>query len=176
VKILDRLPYLECSSSVAVRDEIVRIKPYQIILWVSISRRDVTNWGPPMPRFPAILDTGLNHNFAIGQGQLRRWAGLSPESLELLGAVREGGQRVPLRAATIWAHANHPNSGEIRDDRDPRPLSIDEGIAVYPDDSARRLPILGLRALTANKATLVIDGRRRRVTLCQTSRGWWPRR
>jgi hypothetical protein len=62
VKILNRLPYFKVSTTVTVRGATVRIKPYQIIVWVSISPVDL-EWDPRTPVFPAILDTGNNHNF-----------------------------------------------------------------------------------------------------------------
>jgi hypothetical protein len=52
-------------------------------------------------------------------------------------------------------------------------LEMHEGLIVYPEDAPNpaRLPILGLRALVRNRLTLVIDGKRREVTL-KTS-GWF---
>jgi len=42
-----------------------------------------------------------------------------------------------------------------------------EGLIVYPDNAPNpaRLPILGLRALVRNHLKLIIDGKRREVTL-----------
>jgi hypothetical protein len=48
-----------------------------------------------------------------------------------------------------------------------------EGIAVYPPEvtNPTRLPALGLRGLVRNRLKLVIDGKRREVTL--NTAGWW---
>jgi hypothetical protein len=42
-----------------------------------------------------------------------------------------------------------------------------EGIAIYPDDGSNypRLPLLGLRAIIKNNLKLVIDGKRKYVSL-----------
>jgi len=78
VKILDRLPYFSDPTSVRAPGESVRVKPYQIIVYVSVSLPALLDWDPHTPSFPAILDTGNNHNLSIRKGQLRLWAGLQP--------------------------------------------------------------------------------------------------
>ncbi len=174
MKILDRMPYLTVPSAVTVRGEAVRVKPYQLVVWVSVGARDASEWDARTPRFPAILDTGNNHNFAIGRGQLQRWTGLHPESLEASRAIWEGGKRVPLHAANVWLHRNRPKSREMHPYKYPYRLRIKDGIAIYPDESAFRLPILGLRALTANELRTVIDGKRRQTTVSTASPWWRP--
>ena len=62
--ILRRLPFHENADEVSVGLERVRIRPYQIIVWVSLSAKSVLELPPHAPRFPAILDTGHNHNFS----------------------------------------------------------------------------------------------------------------
>jgi hypothetical protein len=49
---------------------------------------------------------------------------------------------------------------------------MDQGISVVPNDSpiAPRLPLLGLKAIVHNNLKLVIDGKRREVTL--KTPGW----
>jgi hypothetical protein len=50
---------------------------------------------------------------------------------------------------------------------EPFLLALEEGIAIYPDDGSNypRLPLLGLRAIIKNNLKLVIDGKRKQVTL-----------
>src|SRR5262249_43501086 len=151
-------------TSETVPGEVVPIKLYQIIVWVSVGLRQIVEWDPRTPRLPAVLDTGNNHNLSIGEGHLVRWAGMLPESLRRLGSIRERGKTIPLHAARLWLHPN------VRGERratgaDPVPLQIEEGIAIYPDEAAPRLPVLGLRALTVNKLHLTIDSERRVVSL-----------
>ncbi len=67
MKILDRLPIATQESLVLVRQESVRLKEAEIIVWVSLTLPEFTEWHPATPRFPAILDTGHTHNFAIQQ-------------------------------------------------------------------------------------------------------------
>jgi hypothetical protein len=55
VKILDRLPYSSEATFVSAHGGSVRVKPYQIV--VAVSLQALLEWDPRMPRFPAILDT-----------------------------------------------------------------------------------------------------------------------
>jgi hypothetical protein len=159
----------------SVRGEAVRVRPYQIIVWVSIGPRRDSAWDPRTPHFPAILDPGNNHNLLIYASQLLRWAGIRPESLPLLGALRERGRRVPLYAATVWLHRNLPGTRDVGE-REPYPLILEDGIAVDPDEgaSAPHLPLLGLRALTDNRLRTMIDGERRRLSIRTGAPWWWP--
>jgi hypothetical protein len=52
-------------------------------------------------------------------------------------------------------------------------LRTPEGIAILPDDAPNpaRLPILGLGALVRSDLTLIMDGKRRAVTL--KTPGWF---
>jgi len=117
-----------------------------------------------MPRFPAILDTGNNHNLSISRGHLVRWAGLQPEVLRIIRAKRERQQRIPLHDASVWLHRNRPGERALTDQK-PLPLNLEEGIAIYADDLGPRLPVLGLRALTRNRIHLAIDTERMRASL-----------
>jgi hypothetical protein len=164
MKVLDRLPYAATTTTENVRGETVHIKPYQIVVWVSIGLRQFMRWDRRAPRLPAILDTGNNHNLSIGHAQLVRWAGIQLASLRRLGTIRERGTRVPLHAARLWLHPNLPGAREVRS-IEPIPLKIEEGIAIYPDESAPRLPVFGLRALTLNKLHLRLDPDRQMVHL-----------
>jgi hypothetical protein len=51
-------------------------------------------------------------------------------------------------------------------------LTIDEGMAVYPEDGSGhpRLPLLGLRSLLDNRLRFMIDGPKREVGL--KTAGW----
>ena len=49
-------------------------------------------------------------------------------------------------------------------------LEMPQGISVFKDGEAPRLPLLGLRTIVANRLRLVIDGFQREVTL--KTRGW----
>lgn len=164
MKILDRLPYSSEATFVFAPGGSVRVKPYQIVVAVSVGLQALGEWDPRMPHFPAILDTGNNHNLSITRGHLLRWAGLQAEALRIIGAIRERQQRIPLHAASVWLHRNRPGEQAMRD-QEPVPLNLEEGIAVYPDDLGPRLPVLGLRALTQNQLHVAIDPERMRVNL-----------
>lgn len=175
MKILNRLPYFIAPSRLTVAAEEVRIKPYQIIIWVSIGPPNVLQWHRKTPVLPAILDTGNNHNFSINERHLVRWAGVHPESLRLIAATREHGQRIPLRGADLWLHPNRYGKRERQSEAEPYRLTLAEGIVVYPESTEEpRLPLLGLRALTHNKLRAVIDGAMRHLTVTTPTRWWWP--
>src|SRR5947209_11049540 len=102
MNILRQLPFSEISTSVEVAGEKVAVRPYQIIVWVSLTAADAPF--DAAPRFPTILDTGHNHNFSIRENQLRRWAGLQTEQCPKAGAILVNRQEVPLRRAGVWIH------------------------------------------------------------------------
>jgi hypothetical protein len=171
--ILRRLPYAIEHVTWRVGAEPVRVKPYQIALWVSVTARGLREPGNA-PRLPALLDSANNHNFSIQERHLVHWAGTHPELLRTLNAITERGRHLPLRAADVWIHPNRPGTRESSGLR-PYRLNLTQGIAVYPEDGSNfpRLPLLGLRGLTDNKLDLRIDGYRREVSL-RTARRWWP--
>jgi hypothetical protein len=154
VKILDRLPVGVRPEVVFMGTEAVTIKRYQIAVWASLN--DVTR------PFPAVLDTGLTHNFSITESLLRRWAGLSIGDLKSLGTTKLKGERLTQYAADLRLHTNQP--GTIQVGTGSYPLNLEQGLSLVPEGSIR-LPLLGLRALIENDLKLVIEGKRRQVTL-----------
>jgi hypothetical protein len=176
VKIVDRLPYSKKHSTLSFREETVRVKPYQIIIWVSVAPVSLREWNPSTPAFPAILDIGTNHNFIISRSHLIRWAGIQPEFLRALGATRLADKRLATREADIWLYSNLKGRLENRQDMPPFRLNLTEGIIVRPDEEIGRilLPLLGLRALTDNKLVTIIDGARLEVTIRTGRKKWWP--
>src|SRR5690242_17694877 len=107
-RILHKLPVPEADTVTFVGAEPVRVKAYEIIVWVSLAARRVID-PSRLPRFPALLDTAHTHNFSIREDHLQRWAGLSLGALSLgVGGVRHQGRTYPLRAATVWVHPNQP--------------------------------------------------------------------
>jgi hypothetical protein len=141
------LPYFSEKTNVSVQSEVVEIKAFQIIVWLSISSKESLAWDPRMPKMPAVLDLGTTHNLALTEEHLMTWAGIHPAGLPQLGNVRLAGRKSPLREAGIWIHT----------DERPFRLKIDEGIAVLDGDWPR-LPVLGLRALTNSKLQTFIYG------------------
>jgi hypothetical protein len=167
VKIIDRQPSHPARSEVWTPDGPALVKPFQIVVMVSLSLGDVLE--PGARRFPASLDTGLNHNFAMRREHLDRWTALR---LPMRKPVTVRKQEVPLAAAHVWVYRNERGTNTVSD-LPPIRLHTPEGIAVFPEDAPNptRLPILGLRALVRSDLTLVMDGKRRDVTL-KTS-GWF---
>jgi hypothetical protein len=157
MKIIDRLPFADRPHLVTMRGEAVDVYRNQIIVWISIE--DV------LRPLPAILDTGHGHNLSVGGGQLKRWSGAS---LKRIGELEIGHQRVVQYAADVRVHRNVPGRAALQGDS--YPLEMPQGISVFEEGDAQRLPLIGLRTIVANKLRLLIDGDRRQVTL--KTKGW----
>lgn len=161
--ILRQLPFRDVEYTVAVAGQSVRIRAYQVLVWVSLSAHDVL--AKDVRQFPAVLDTGHSHNFSILDNQLRTWVGMGEEVLPRLGSIVVNRQEVPLQAGNLWIHRNRPGTGELL----PRPFRLDipQGIAVYSEaiPGAPRLPLLGLRGLVRSKLRLTLDGEKMVVSL-----------
>jgi hypothetical protein len=173
-RLLDRSPFPEDHSEVVVSGERVRIRPDQVILWVTLTRKALEEPNPSAVPFPTILDTGFNSTFAIHERHLTEWAGLRPGILEVVGTIRDRGDRVPLREANIWIHPNEPHHRDRLAGRPPYLVSAPQGIAVYSGGEFPRLPILGLRAIAENELVLKVNGPRREATLRTRMNWWWP--
>jgi hypothetical protein len=172
--LLKRLPIPSADATAFVPGEAIRIYAYEVVVWVSLTARDVLD-PSRLPRFPALLDTGHTHNFSIQEEHLVRWAGLHPEALPLgRGSVRYQGRRYPLRGAQLWLHGNQPGYWDRVANRPPYRLRVPEGILVYPAGSHfPRLPLIGLRAVVRNGLRLTVDGKRGLAWL-GTGPWWWP--
>ncbi len=167
------MPFESAAGEVIVRGARVPIRADQIIVWVSLTRWLVKEPNPAAVPFPAILDTGYSHSFAISERHLSDWAGLRPEALDVRNAVRDRGQKVFLREANVWIHPNAPGQREQLADQPPYWLDAPAGIAVYPGADFPRLPLLGLRAIAENNLVLSVNGPKRAATL-RTPLKWWP--
>jgi hypothetical protein len=169
MKILNRLQFSECPTVIATPDGIAEVKPYQIVLTVSLAPRTLMDPPVSLPRFPAILDTGMNHDFCIRQEHFSQWAKLEPR---LRSKVRVRGEEVPLLAGNVWVHPNRPGTTELSGEK-PFRLEMSGGFIVYPEVTANpaRLPILGLRVIVRNHLRLIVDGTRCEVTL--KTPGWF---
>jgi hypothetical protein len=168
------MPFPAEPFEVAVRGERIRIRGNQVIIWLTLTSDRVSEPNPSAVPFPAIIDLGHNYSFSILDRHLVEWVGIRPEALPVTGAVRERGQRLLLRAARIWAHANVPGSRDRLADSPPLQISAPRGIAVYPSAGGfPRLPILGLRAIAENELILHVNGRRREASM-RTAFRWWP--
>jgi len=121
----------------------ILIKSYQIIVWVSLGLKGAETLGPETPRFPAIVDTGSNHNFAIRQEHLENWAGMSLSATPTIGHVFMGLQRLPLNSANIWIHPNKCGKRDLFSSQPAFPLELDNGVVVYPKGvpNIARLPL-----------------------------------
>jgi hypothetical protein len=160
VIILDRLPIADRPHLITVQGDLVDVYRNQAIVWLSI--------GESARHFPAILDTGHSHNLSIASDQLGRWCGVT---LEKIGELEIASTAVPQFRADMRLHGNFRGRTELSGKT--YPLDMPQGISVFDQGSldAPRLPLLGLRTIIANQLRLVIDGKRREITL-KTSGRW----
>jgi hypothetical protein len=88
------------------------------------------------------------------------------------GKVRIGGDEVPLMAGSVWIYRNRRGTTDLTTRQAVR-LEMHDGVIVHPKNvpNPARLPILGPRALVRNNLTLIINGKRREVTL--KTPGWF---
>lgn len=154
MKILDRLPIRDRPHVISVLDDRIEVHRNQIIVWISI--------GDVLRPFPAVLDTGHGHNLSLSERHLTRWSG---PKLKLIGELVMNNKQALQYEAIVQVHRNVPGKADLRGDTFP--LEMPQGITVLPEGP--RLPLLGLRAVVANKLKLFIDGDRQRVTL---KKGW----
>ena len=169
MKILDRLPYSKKHSTLSVREEIVSVKPYQIIVWVSVAPASPREWNPATPAFPAILDIGTNPAAPkiIATLPLPNSIVGPPTNLAITPD-----RTLALVANSVNAVAEAGAWKHVPDNK----LYLNEGIIIRPDEGIRRtpLPLLGLRALTHNELVTTIDGSRLEVTIRTARKMWWP--
>jgi hypothetical protein len=166
--ILRRLPFFPTPTTLRIPGgAAVSIKHHQIVLWVSITRREASTLAPQANRFPAVFDTGFNDNFLIQEQQFVNWAGVTPSDLPLVDYLSADGRRVPLRDANVWIHPNQPGFRDQPSGGEPFCFELDSGIAVWPTalPGARRLPLLGLRGVLRAGLQIAIDGRKRMVSM-----------
>jgi hypothetical protein len=136
----------------------VRLKPFQLVVWVSLSPRGMSRLPEDVPRLPALLDTGHNHNLSLREQHLP-YSGLTPDQLEWRGTplrVRDASSReweVARLLVDVWVHSN-----TTRLSRRPFPLRLGAvGAACYPERgpvAGPFLPLIGLRALCVNSVDL----------------------
>ncbi len=174
-RILRQLPFFTEPTLVTAGGDPVTVRPYQIVMWVSVTLPDQEDLSAAAARFPAILDTGHSHNFSIQRSHLSRWARIDPTLFPVLRPTRINGVPVPLVSAAVWIHPNRPGQRDSFTGGAPFRLQMPRGIAVYPPDTpgAPRLPLLGLRALVLNNLRLTMDGPGRWVAL-RTRWRLWP--
>ena len=173
-RVVHKLPFFDKATPLAVAGERVVIKPDQIVVWVSLGEAALPFLHANALRIPAVLDTGLSHNFAIREEHLLAWAGLHPQSLPVLGHLRLSGLPANLLGGHVWVYRNKPRERDMLLEVPPFRLELDAGIAVYPGGTvnAPRLPVLGLRGLRRAGLHLAVDCDRCLVYL-RTPRRFW---
>ena len=177
-RIINRLPVDSRAVRIAVASGgIVELRPYQVLVWVSLSEKGNQFFASQTFRFPAIVDTGYNDNFAIRAEDFSRLSGFDPRLFtKLTESKRSSRGNVHRRAANIWLHSNLSGTREFDSNaRRMAYLELSNGIQVFerqPEGADQRpsLPLLGMKALFWNKLRFIVDGRQESATI--TTTGW----
>lgn len=169
--LLKSLPFRERSFSVQVGNARVEIRPFQILVWLTICGKGDVAYDVRAPLIPAIFDAGFNGTFCIRDEHLRAWAGLDRRQFPVMGASRTNRGMGVIHRANIWLHRNVAETVEPAR-HGPFRLELHQGMLVFPasadalqDDPRPRLPLLGMQALHRNDLRLLIDFKRERVNL-----------
>lgn len=148
----------------------IDIRPPKIIVGVSITVPEEEGYHRGVFTVPAIIDTGCNRAFMIDKRHLELWAGVRAEYLPSDGKTRFHEGR-PYRMYTADVHI-HKSSYKLPLSSHypmmPYHLKSTKSITVMEpttDEPDPRLPLLGLRALVANRLQLSVDTRSGSFTL-----------
>jgi hypothetical protein len=175
--IIQDLPYSEIDREVDVPDgKRLLVRRHQIVVSVSIADTSQTTLNVSTPAFPALLDTGFNHNFMIQSRHLVRWARIRPRSLICLGTQSVVGATTRRYEANLWLHRHPPDVHSGQGISDPFPLPLNDGVIVSPPFirahdgrllryTYPRIPLLGMRALRESDLHVLIDAENLRVSI-----------
>jgi hypothetical protein len=169
--LLRNVPFRETGQIIQVRETNVEIKPFQILIWVTLCQKNELAFDNHSSVFPAVFDSGFNGTFCIREEQLRFWAGFDRRVFPALRAMRTNRGSAVVHKADLWLHGNTP--GTFRPSgRDQFRLELNRGILVMPpldpsvpNDLRPSLPLLGMHAFHRNDLRLVIDFKRQFVCL-----------
>jgi hypothetical protein len=157
--VIRELPVWATAQSHALSSgDVVAIKPFQPIVWISVTSAQDLAVPDGSRRFPAVIDTGFNQTLLIQDTQLRSWAGIDPSGLQLFPQerVQYGALTWSFRIADLWLHPNIAASDKPSDET-PHCLEAFPGILVVNEqERIQRLPVLGMRALAWAKARLAL--------------------
>lgn len=173
-KILDRLPLLPRTSSIAFGSQHVKMYRDEVLIWISIGLRGEDKLERLSPLFPAVLDTGNTYDFYLNEHHLENWAGIRRVLLPELGRRHVNQQVVTCHAADVWIYSNEPGSQKRRQGTPPFRLYVRSGIAVARQQGDKpitpRLPLLGLPALRNNGLDFWFDSQ---ATHCYLRTAGW---
>lgn len=150
MKILERLPLLPRTQSLRFGSRHVPFHRNAQVVWLSVGAPGSRDPQHACPPFPALLDSGNNHDCFLDEHHLVHWAGMQPALFQTVGSIRINERDVPRRRIRMWIHPNVPGTHERDPDRKPVRLHLLEGIAVGPTQPSNivfpRVPLLGFSA------------------------------
>ncbi len=154
--VIERCPYFDRTTHIEVPDGLgttqVDVHSYQLIVWITVVPIGVERCPSRSPRIPAIVDTGFNGNLLISEAQLVAWQHLDFKTY-LRSRSRVNGEEIPHIEANLFLHPNKPGTRSTpHAKQSPELLELYGGVGVVAKGHlvARRLPLLGIAALTTN--------------------------
>jgi hypothetical protein len=171
--IIRRLPFVERVETLDVPGGQLILLPDVLAVWVSIIPPEF-DYDPAARLFPAILDTGTNHNLVMRPDHFSNLAGyeLSAQTpirdVPIRGRSAEGeaGKRETASVPkaydfTLYLYRNHKGQRAPRLDVPPLEIELEGGIVVTPATWAfPPVPVLGMRAIRRAGMRLHIDSKR----------------
>lgn len=176
--ILRELPLRRVPEQIGLGDRVYRVRAFQPVAFVSVVVAGVEKHDERLPKFPALIDTGFNGEFAIREEQLREWAGIDPRLLTLMRSGEASRGKCHYLRANLWPYKNVRRSRALAQSR-PILIEIDGGIQVFPvtnlpTDVRPDMPLVGVKALCTNRLRLVVDGQAASCSLTRRPSRWWP--
>ncbi len=172
-----KMPFSDKKRKESIVGVEVEIFAYEPVVWVSVTRPEITILPPDAHKFLAIADTGNTVAFNIREDHLTAWTGLKAVDLSPAppGKVADASGRTEefkRRQAKVWLHPYPEGTGV-----GPRDLNIAGGILVYespsggqsplatPQPVGPHLPFLGARAFFPTKLAVFVDYELLQVTI-----------
>jgi hypothetical protein len=165
-RLIDNLPWSDADPAMpqwvgTPHGGLVRVPPSQIILWATITEKNLTSLPSGRPLIPILYDTGFNKAFMIRADRLLDWHGWHfIRGLPAGVRLRARGKPIRTLAADMWLYANVPGTRDVSPTATPFRLLLPHGLAVADVGSgmASDLPLLGLLAISYNRCRTTEDG------------------
>jgi hypothetical protein len=161
---LTRIPLVPAEQTLTPGGVRITLRLYQPVIWIRLVPW-VGSAHPEAMTFPAVLDTGNNHSFLMPATLFAGWTRLDPSALKTRHTVRANGVELSCHGLNIDVYRmrnGNPTS------RVAGRLQTDRGVVLVPERHEHlfpRLPVIGVRALCASRATFTVDGQRKAFSL-----------
>jgi hypothetical protein len=140
---------------VSIRSEEFVLRANQLVVWTTLQPRDRAVLSAQTVWLPAVLDTGFNGTYLIGEGQtdllpdFSQFTPLPPTRIARQGTV----QSIATLQAALWIRSEVPGSPDLR-------VPLNGGFLSWPENGRtvrQPVPLLGQTALSAAELELTVN-------------------